>query len=192
MPTGSLAPDSPSSSGALRPDRSRRPSTLNTTAGSVGDSAVPSSSAARQSRAKSRWASAATAAAVTNVPATPSQAIGTAARRKLASPMPMPPSNRTSTRQTVTTRCTCSIGIRPSAGNRSEATAAPTRNSAGAGSRSRSLSRLDRMASAMIALTAVSTAANRVTSFMRRGPRGDHAAPLPGAPGRRTRAQRAR
>ena len=44
MPTGSLAPDSPCSSVPDRPDTSRRPSTENTTAGSVGASAVPMSS----------------------------------------------------------------------------------------------------------------------------------------------------
>ena len=45
MPTGSLAPDSPSSRVPERPAISRRPRTENTTAGSVGASAAPMSSA---------------------------------------------------------------------------------------------------------------------------------------------------
>ena len=49
MPTGSFAPDSPSRRVPVRPAISRRPSTENTTAGSVGASAVPSSIAMRQS-----------------------------------------------------------------------------------------------------------------------------------------------
>ena len=45
IPTGSLAPDSPSSSTPVRPAISRRPKTENTTAGSVAATAVPTSSA---------------------------------------------------------------------------------------------------------------------------------------------------
>ena len=71
IPTGSLAPDSPSRMVPLRPATSRRPSTENITAGSVGASAVPSSNADHQSRSNRAWASTAKAAAVTNVPATP-------------------------------------------------------------------------------------------------------------------------
>ena len=50
MPTGSFAPDSPSRMVPLRPAISRWPSTENTTAGSVGATAVATSSAAYQSR----------------------------------------------------------------------------------------------------------------------------------------------
>src|SRR5215469_10041667 len=49
IPTGSLAPDSPSSSTPVRPATSRRPNTEKTTAGSVAATAVPSSRASRQS-----------------------------------------------------------------------------------------------------------------------------------------------
>ncbi len=45
MPTGSLAPDSPSSSTPVRPAISRLPNTENTTAGSVAATAVPTSRA---------------------------------------------------------------------------------------------------------------------------------------------------
>lgn len=75
MPTGSLAPDSPSSMTPVRPPTSRRPSTENTTAGSVGDRAVPSSSASRQPIPNRKCAAVAMTPAVTNVPATPSQPI---------------------------------------------------------------------------------------------------------------------
>src|SRR5664279_5158892 len=63
MPTGSLAPDSPSRMSPLRPATSRRPSTENTTAGSVGETAVPSRAARYQSSPKAKWASTAAAAA---------------------------------------------------------------------------------------------------------------------------------
>ena len=49
MPTGSFAPDSPSSTVPLRPDISRWPSTENTTAGSVGAIAVATSKAGNHS-----------------------------------------------------------------------------------------------------------------------------------------------
>src|SRR6266511_1205754 len=81
MPTGSLAPDSPSTRVPVRPEISRRPSTENTTAGSVGASAVPSSRAGSQPKPNSRCASAATPAVVANVPTTPIHATGPAADR---------------------------------------------------------------------------------------------------------------
>ncbi|HWG12229.1 MAG TPA: hypothetical protein VG268_03045, partial [Streptosporangiaceae bacterium] len=69
MPTGSLAPDSPSIRTPLRPETCRWPSTENTTAGSVGASAVPSRKAARQPNENRKCAASPAAAAVTNVPA---------------------------------------------------------------------------------------------------------------------------
>ena len=85
--------------------------------------------------------------AVTNVPATPSQTIGAGRRHGTgASPMCMPPSNRITTSATVTICSTAGMGSRPRPGHRSEASAAQTRKIAGAGTRSRSLTRLDRTA----------------------------------------------
>src|SRR6266545_3754414 len=86
MPTGSLAPDSPSRSTPERPATSRRPSTENTTAGSVGASAVPSSRAARQSKPNSTLARNATPPAVAKVPATPIQVTEAAADRNRRQP----------------------------------------------------------------------------------------------------------
>jgi len=106
IPTGSLAPDSPSRMVPLRPATSRRPSTENITAGSVGASAVPSSNADHQSRSNRAWASTAKAAAVTNVPATPTQTTGRAALRKRRQPMCIPPSNKMTISATDTTRWT--------------------------------------------------------------------------------------
>ena len=106
MPTGSLAPDSPSRMVPVRPATSRRPSTENTTAGSVGASAVPSSNAAHQSRPNRAWVSAASAAAVTNVPATPIHTTGPAAAWNRRQPMCIPPSNKMTASATDTTRWT--------------------------------------------------------------------------------------
>jgi hypothetical protein len=108
MPTGSLAPDSPSRIVDVRPATSRRPRTANTTAGSVGARAVPISSEACHASPNSAWASTATAAAVANVPATPIHRIDPAAVRSRCQPMCMPPSNRIAMRATVTMRCTVS------------------------------------------------------------------------------------
>jgi hypothetical protein len=104
MPTGSFAPDSPWSSVPDRPDTSRRPSTENTTAGSVGASAVPMSREARQPSPNSPCAANARAAAVTNVPTTPSQTTAPAAERKRPHPICIPPSNRIKISATVTIR----------------------------------------------------------------------------------------
>ena len=108
MPTGSLAPDSPSMITPARPATSRLPSTENTTAGSVGASAVPSSSASRQSMPNSRWATAASAIAVSTVPSTPTSSTGPQDSRSLAIPMPIPPSNRIRINATVTI---CSVVV---------------------------------------------------------------------------------
>src|SRR5919108_2637656 len=163
MPTGSLAPDSPSRMVPLRPAISRRPRTENTTAGSVGASAVPSSSAGRQSRPNRTWTSTARAAVVTKVPATPTQTTGPAAPRNRRQPMCIPPSNRITTSATDTTRWTVVTDSSPSAGTRSEANAAPTRKIAGAGTRIRSLSRLTRTA-AMIAPPTTSTSSAKCST----------------------------
>ena len=127
----------------MRPPTSRRPSTENTTAGSVGDSAVPSSRASFQPRPNRTCAATAAAAAVTNVPATPIHTVAVAAVRNFRQPMCIPPSNRMNASATLTTLCTVPSLSRPKPGNRSDATAANTRKNAGAGIRSRSLTRLD-------------------------------------------------
>jgi hypothetical protein len=64
----------------------------------------------------------------------------------------------------VTTRCTVSTGTRLSAGKRSETTDAVRRNTAGAGTRSSSLSRLDSKAARTAALTMATMLANPATS----------------------------
>ena len=85
MPTGSLAPDSPSSSTPVRPAISRRPNTENTTAGSVAATAVPTSRARCQLMPATYRAATAVPAAVTSVPAVPVQMM---ARRGGAEPLP--------------------------------------------------------------------------------------------------------
>ena len=52
------------------------------------------------------WARTASAAAVTNVPATPIQTTGPAAARNRRQPICIPPSNKMTARATVTTRWT--------------------------------------------------------------------------------------
>ena len=106
IPTGSFAPDSPSRMVPLRPLIWRRPSTENTTAGSVGETAVAASSAMYQLKPNPTCRTAAPAPAVRNVPITPTTAIGQTAERKRSQPMCMPPLNRTHTNATVTTRST--------------------------------------------------------------------------------------
>ena len=61
------------------------------------------------------------------------------------------------------TRCTVSTGTRLSAGKRSETTDAVRRNTAGAGTRSSSLSRLDSNAARTAALTMPANPATSVT-----------------------------
>ena len=97
IPTGSLAPDSPSRMVSVRPPTSRRPSTENITAGSVGASAAPIRPEVVQPRPSSRWQPAATTAAVPKVPSRPSEEMGTSEERKRRQPMCMPPSNRITT-----------------------------------------------------------------------------------------------
>lgn len=162
IPTGSLAPDSPSRSTPVRPVISRRPSTEKTTAGSVGASAVPSSSAVRQSNLN-RWAATASRAAVAKVLATPIHATAPALGRKRLHPMFMPPLNSSTTSATVTAFCTAMMGGRPSHGHRSDATAATSRRNARAGMRVRSLSRLDNTATSVATATASNTRLNDST-----------------------------
>ena len=163
MPTGSLAPDSPSMITPARPRTSRLPSTENTTAGSVGASAVPSSSASGHATPNRTWASTATAAAVRRVPTTPRSRIGESADRSLRTPMPVPPSNRMRISATVTICSTASSGNPDNGGYRSEAAAAPIRKMAGAGIRSRWLIWLDSSASDTTAATTSRVRANAST-----------------------------
>src|SRR6478735_2103740 len=162
MPTGSLAPDSPSRMVPDRPTTSRRPSTENTTAGSVGDNAVPINNAAGQSNPNSRCAATANAPAVTTVPATPSHTTATAADRNRRHPMCMPPSNRMKTKATVTICSSTSMGTDRNPGNTAPHTAAAIRNTAGAGTRSRVLTRCENTASSTAADTTATTAPNPV------------------------------
>ena len=139
MPTGSLAPDSPSSSvpdaaGDLPPAEDREHHRR------VGRARARRRSAARRA-SRSRTASAratASAPAVTTVPATPSHSD----RRRPwcasgAQPMCMPPSNRMITRATVTIRWSVTIGSPPSLGTRSAAAAAATGTAPAPGTRTR-------------------------------------------------------
>ena len=71
--------------------------------------------------------------------------------------MCMPPSKRINSSATVTTCSTVSTGTCASAGNRSLAAAATSRNSAGAGIRRRRLTRFDSTAIRTTADTIVST-----------------------------------
>ena len=149
MPTGSLTPDSPLRMSSLRPATSRPPSTENITAGSVGATAAPISSEGVQSSPRTAWMNSASRPATAKVPGTPSATIGQSERRKRRWPMSMPPSNRitiSATRQIRSTSRIDSSGVIE--GVTSEDTDATAKNRAGAGTRSHSLSRLDRMAAA--------------------------------------------
>src|SRR5579862_5656381 len=149
IPTGSLAPDSPSSSTPVRPAISRRPNTENTTAGSVAATAVPTSSARCQPMPATKCAATVVPAAVTTVPAIPVQTMAPAAVRNRCRPMCRPPSNKMIASATVTTRSTVVAGSTVPAeesaadGHSWAAITAATRKNAGAGTRSRALSRLE-------------------------------------------------
>ena len=160
IPTGSFAPDSPSRMMPLRPEISRRPRTENTTAGSVGATAVATSTETYQARPNAMWASRAPAATVRNVPSTPTTAIGAAAERNRDQPMCMPPSNKMQTRATVTTSSTAWRGGACRAGMTLTATAAPTRTSAGEGIRSHSVRRFDSTATSPTAPASSTITAN--------------------------------
>ena len=134
MPAGSLTPASPSSVVPERPPISRPPNTENTTAGSVGASAAPTTPASFQSMPSSQCAAPVSTAAVMNVPAIPSAMIGPAAARKRRQPVSMPPlSNTTMSAMTATRSTVRTETSSRSTGHTSDATAAATRKTAGAG-----------------------------------------------------------
>jgi hypothetical protein len=146
--TGSLAPDSPCRIVPLRPPTSRLPSTENMTAGSVGASAAPMMAAVVQSRSSSRCAPPATIAPVTSVPGTPRMPIGHTDSRNRPQPTSIPPSNRITISATVPISPTSTgVSSPASVDERSDAIAAPARNSTGAGTRSRSATGYDKTAS---------------------------------------------
>src|SRR3954454_10131729 len=164
MPTGSFAPDSPSRIVPLRPATSRPLRTENTTAGSVGARAVPRSRDERPSNPKTPWASSASPAAVTTVPITPIHNTGPSEGRRRRQPRFIPPSRRMTTSATVTIRPFISGLNRPSAGQTSEASAAPTRNSAGAVTGMTRLIRLPTRATRTARLTSRMATPNRIES----------------------------
>src|SRR3954471_7446842 len=167
MPTGSLAPDSPSRIVPAGSATSRLPSTENTTAGSVGATAVPTSRATYHSKPKRKCAATAAAATVRKVPSTPASITVASAPRSRLTPMCIPPSNRMIASATVTMRWTVRCGGASRFGTTAAATAAAATNSAGAGSWIRSLRRLDSTArSPTAAITAIS-APNGPTSCTR-------------------------
>jgi hypothetical protein len=132
IPTGSLAPDSPSRIVPVRPATSRSPSTENMTAGSVGAIAAPSRPADVHPKPSAQCAKTATPPAVANVPRTPSDAIGTSERRNRRQPIPRPPSKRITISATVATWTTVFVET-SRLGKRSEAIAATTRHGAANG-----------------------------------------------------------
>jgi hypothetical protein len=106
------------------------------------------------------------AAAVTKVPATPTQTTGPAAVRNRCQPMCIPPSNKMIASATDTTRWTVVTDSCPRDGTRSEATAAASRKIAGAGIRIRSLIRFDSTATVMATPTSSTSRAKCSTSLI--------------------------
>ncbi len=157
MPTGSLAPDSPSRMVPLRPDTSRWPRTEKTTAGSVGATAVATRTEAYQSRPTTRCRKRAAPTVVRKVPAMPTRAMGRAASRNRGQPIPMPPSKRMNTSATVTRRSTVSAGGVCRPGKIQSASAAAASISAGAGIRSHWVSRLESTAATTTAAVTTSS-----------------------------------
>lgn len=154
IPTGSLAPDSPSRIVPVRPPTSRLPSTENMTAGSVGASAAPRMPANVHEKPKNKCAASAISPAVANVPSTPREAISTAEARKRRQPTCIPPSKRMAIRATTPIRSTWRIEVwSASAGKRSDASAAARRKIAGPGSGKRSVNLLEASASEKPAAT---------------------------------------
>src|SRR5581483_3595550 len=201
IPTGSLAPDSPSRIVPVLPATSRSPSTENITAGSVGATAAPTRPLAIQPRPSAQWATSVAPPAVANVPTTPSATIEPPALRKRRQPIESPPSKRITISATDATRSTVRIEI-ASDGKRSEATAAATRNGAAAGTRRRSLSFVVRSAAASAPETTRIARPNAVSSCKatcerragrrRRRRRARSATPAPPSRGRGTwRARKA-
>ena len=142
----------------LGPVISRLPRTENTTAGSVGATAVATRSAKYQLIPNNTCRTTAAPAAVRNVPTTPTVMIGTAVARNLRHPMCIPPSKSTSTRATVMMRTTVDSGGADSGGITAVANAAPASTSSGAGILTRSVSRL------AITATSPTALANRMIS----------------------------
>ena len=167
IPTGSLAPASPSSRVPVVPVTSRRPSTEKTVAGSVGARAVPSRRLALHPNPKRTCAPTASPRPVTSVPATPSHNTRPATGRKRDSPMCIPPSNRSTTRATVTIRWSTLMLRDPRSGNRSADTEAASRNSAGLGICVRAVILLEPTASSSATAATTTTSANEVTSCIR-------------------------
>ncbi|HEX6522154.1 MAG TPA: hypothetical protein VF070_19430 [Streptosporangiaceae bacterium] len=145
---------------SLRPEISRWPRTENTTAGSVGATAVARSTETYQARPNAACTSSAPAATVRNVPATPATVTGTATDRNRDQPIRMPPSNKMHASATVTTRSTACCGGACRAGTTLTATAAPTRTSAGDGSFTHSVRRFDSTATSPTAAVSNITRAN--------------------------------
>ena len=143
IPTGSFAPDSPSSIVPVRPAISRLPRTEKTTAGSVGDSAVPTSNDACHEKPKKKCAASAIPVAVSAVPMMPTTVMVPAEARNRRQPMCIPPSKRTKTSATVTIRSLTTFETVPRTGKSVDAADAASRNSAGAGTRIHALRRLD-------------------------------------------------
>ena len=167
MPTGSFAPDSASRIVPVRPETSRRPSTENMTAGSVGAIAAPIRPDVIHEKSSSQCAARVIRPAVANVPRMPSERTGTAAVRNRRRPIREPPSKRMTARATTPIRSTVRIEMSPSEGKASESSAAAIRKMAGPGTRSRSLSRLDTTASANPVDTRSTISPNSWTSCIR-------------------------
>ena len=165
IPTGSFAPDSPSRMVPERPRISRLPKTENVTAGSVGASAAPIRPASVQPRPSSQWPTAASIAAVANVPTMPSPRIGPADCRKRRRPMWRPPSKRMMIRATVVIRSTSTIeSAFPSESDTSAAIGGRTRKSAAAGSAKRDVSERSEIATkSATATTSTMTAKSKVS-----------------------------
>ena len=174
IPTGSFAPDSPSRMVPLRPAISRCPRTENTTAGSVGATAVATSTRDVPGQAERECTSTAPAATSGTCRARRRQRSGPAADRNRAQPMCMPPSNRMQTSATVTTRSTACRGGACRTGTTFTATAAATRTSAGAGSLTRSVRRFDSTATSPTAALSRTTSANGSVSVKTMLPRARH------------------
>ena len=166
IPTGSLAPDSPSTTVPLGPSISCWPRTENTTAGSVGAMAVATRNEEYQSSRTTACRNSATPTAVTNVPSTPTRPMVRAALRNLGKPMPMPPSNRMNASATLTTRSTVSSGGASSDGRAWTATAAATRRSTAAGIRNQRVTWYDSSATRPTSAARNSSQANVRVSAM--------------------------
>jgi hypothetical protein len=117
---------------------------------------------------------------VANVPSTPSERIGAAEARKRRQPISIPPLKRITINATTATRSTVRIGTAAyTPGQISETAAAPSRNSAGAGTGTRSVSFVDSSANAKPAVTTRRMPAKSLISVMTRRRRPDFPARQP-------------